>query len=142
MGDNLGTPFAKNDTMTSPSTIPHSHSTSLNRSSLVQPPSNLGGTSSGLDPHLEEPSTVPAELISKTNPSQESAGQVDEYTISHEIEGRGGDLAEKMQADKAHLDLVVDAIFANVHKQAIDASTLQNDTKWGEKDLHRSVPFM
>jgi hypothetical protein len=145
MGSNLGDSFTKNDAMapasiTQPSTPP-------DPSSLVQPTSNLGGTASKLGLQLREPEysdvkAVKAETILETNPSPESAGQVDGYIVSHEQGGPDDELAEKMRADKSHIDAVLDGIFAELKVQLNDAVTLQGGEDWGEKDLDRGVPFM
>jgi hypothetical protein len=145
MGSNLGDSFTKFDTMASASTT--QPSSPPNPSSLVQPTSNLGGTASKLDPQLREPSdgdenAIKAERILETNPPPESASQGDGYIVPHEQEGSDDEFAEKMRADKSHIDAVLDGIFAGLKLQLNDAVTLQGGEVWGEKDLDRGVPFM
>jgi hypothetical protein len=145
MGSNLGDSFTKYDTMAPASTT--QPSSPPNPSSLVQPTSNLGGTASKLDPQLQELSdgdekVITAETILETNPSPEGAGQVDGYIVPHEQEEPDDELAEKIRADKSHIDAVLDGIFAELKVQLKEAVTLQGGEDWGEKDLDRGVPFM
>jgi hypothetical protein len=145
MGSNLGDSFTKCDTMAPASTT--RPSSPPNPSSLIQSTSNLGGTASKLDPQLREPSdgdekAIKAKRTFETNPSSESASQVDGYIVPHEQEGSDDEFVEKMRADKAHIDTVLDDIFAGLKLQLNDAVTLHGGEVWGEKDLDRGVPFM
>jgi len=142
MGSNLGDSFTKFDTMAPASTT--QPSSPPNPSSLVQPTSNFA---SKLDPQLRQPSdgdekAIDAGRILETSPSPESAGQADGYIVPHEQEGSDDEFAEKMRADKSHIDTVLDDIFAGLKLQLNDAVTLHGGEVWGEKDLDRGVPFM
>jgi hypothetical protein len=85
---------------------------------------------------------IKAERTLETHPSPESASQVDGHIVPHEQEGSDDEFAEKMRADKSHIDEVLDGIFAGLKLQLNDAVTLQGGEVWGEKDLDRGVPFM